>query len=191
MNKLIAGVWQEKGLPPGFCCRAPTLADVPSAVAMFNASSMDLLGTPQFSEEEFAADWQEPGFNLVTDARVIVNEANKVIASIDVISRPPFVRNFIWARVHPDYRGHGFGTLLTRWAEIRIQERFPDAPTDARITAGCQTVAGHQAAVTLLTELGYQHTRSFTSMKIEMDRQPTAPQWADRNCRTYDGARPG
>ena len=164
-------------LPPGFQLRAPTLADVPSTVAMFNASAIDTIGTPQFSEAELDADWQEPGFNLATDGRVIVTADNQVVGSADVIFRPPYVRNFIWARVHPDYRGRGFGTLLTQWAEARIQERIADAPADARITIGSQNIASHQAATTLLANLGYAHVRSFYSMKIEMASPPPLPQW--------------
>jgi len=164
-------------LPPGFQLRAPTLADVPSAVAMFNASAIDTAGTPQFSEEEFAADWQEPGFDLATDARVIVNAENQVVGSADVIFRAPYVRNFVWARVHPAYRGQGFGTLLTAWAEARIRERLPEAPAEARVTALCQNIATHQAATTLLADLGYAHTRSFYTMKIEMTEPPPVPQW--------------
>lgn len=164
-------------LPPGFQLRAPTLADVPSAVAMFNASAIDTAGTPQFHEEEFAADWQEPGFTLATDARIIVTADNQVVGSTDVLFRPPYVRNFIWARVHPAYRGRGFGTLLTQWAEARIRERIGEAPADARVTAGCQNIAGHHAATTLLANLGYAHTRSFYSMKVEMAAPPPAPQW--------------
>jgi mycothiol synthase len=164
-------------LPPGFILRAPTLDDVPSAVAMFNAASLDLVGTSQFTEEEFAADWQEPGFTLATDARVIVTAENQVVGATDVLFRPPYVRNFIWARVHPDYRGRGFGTLLTQWAEGRIRERILEAPADARITAGCQSIAGHHAAADLLATLGYHHVRSFYSMKFEMASPPPLPQW--------------
>lgn len=171
-------VWAAQ-LPPGFQLRAPTLADVPGAVAMFNASAIDTAGTPQFSEEEFAADWQEPGFTLATDARVIVTAENQVVGSTDVIFRPPYVRNFIWARVHPDYRGRGFGTLLTQWAEQRVRERIPEAPDAARVIANCQNIASHQAATALLTNLGYAHTRSFYTMKIEMAVPPPLPQWPD------------
>lgn len=177
MSESVISAPVDIQLPPGFTFRAPTLDDVPNAVAMFNDVSMDLLGTPQFTEEEFAADWQEPGFNLATDARVIVNPVGKIVGSTDVIFRPPYVRNFIWARVHPGYRGRGFGTLLTRWAEARILERIPEAPADARITASCQTIGGHTAAIALFQDLGFHHARTILSMKIEMDAPPPEPQW--------------
>lgn len=177
MNEQYSENSHQERLPDGFTLRAPTLADVSNAVAMFNDVSMDLLGTPQFTEEEFAADWQEPGFNLATDARIILNRAGQIVGSVDVIFRPPFVRNFIWARVRPEYRGHGFGTLLTQWAEARIHERIAEAPTGARVTAGCQTVAGHPASAALFDELGFRLVRNIRSMKIEMMAPPPQPLW--------------
>ena len=58
-------------LPPGYILRPPTLADVPATVAMLNANSLALVGTPSFNEDELATDWQEPGFSLATDSRVV------------------------------------------------------------------------------------------------------------------------
>lgn len=177
MSELIAPEAETTQLPPGFTWRAPTLDDVPNAVAMFNAVSMDLVGTQQFVEAEFAADWQEPGFDLATDARVIEDAAGQIVGSVDAVCPAPHVRNFIWARVHPAYRGRGLGSLMLAWAEARLRERLSEAPADGRVTVGCQTVAGHQAAADLLTDHGFTHTRSFYSMKIEMDSAPPRPQW--------------
>ncbi len=164
-------------LPHGYILRAPTLADVAATVAMQNASALDTVGTIQFTEEEFAADWQEPGFDLATDARVVATADGQIVGSTDVVFRPPYVRNFVWARVHPAFRGQGIGTVLTQWAESRIVDQMPAAPADARITAGCSTISTHGAGSELLTNLGYAYTRSFHSMKIEMESPPPSPVW--------------
>ena len=167
----------QRLLPPGYTLRAPTLADVSATVAMQNASALDTTGTIQFTEEKFAADWQEPGFELATDARVVTTADGQIVGSTDVIFRPPYVRNFIWARVHPDFRGQGIGTVLTKWAEARIMDQIPAAPADARIMAGCSTISTHAAGGELLTNLGFVHSRSFHSMKIEMNSAPPQPVW--------------
>lgn len=164
-------------LPPGYTLHAPTLDDVPATVAMQNASSLDTFGTIQFTEEEFLADWQEPFFNLATDGRLVTAPNGQVVGSTDVIFRPPYVRNFIWGRVHPNFRGQGIGTVLTQWAEERIVERIPEAPADARITAGASNSNTDRAAAEMLANLGYDHARSFYSMKTEMTEAPPLPLW--------------
>ncbi|MEZ4679723.1 MAG: GNAT family N-acetyltransferase [Caldilineaceae bacterium] len=108
---------------------------------------------------------------------VILNQEGQIVGSTDAILPPPHVRNLIWARVHPAYRGRGFGTILTSWAEARIRERISEAPAGARVTADCQTVAGHQAAVDLFDTLGFTLVRNICSMKIDMTAPPPQPQW--------------
>lgn len=169
----------QQQLPPGYTLRAPTLDDVPAVVAILNASSLDTFGAPQFSEEEFRADWQEPGFNLATDSRVVTAPDGQIAGMADILFRPPYVRNFIWGRVHPDHRGLGIGTALNQWAEARVWQRIPEAPSDARVTVGCQNGSTHRAADELLKNRGYAHVRSFYSMKIEMENVPPPPAWPD------------
>jgi mycothiol synthase len=181
-DQLAQSITQDEGslrqqLPPGYTLRPPTLDDVPAVVAMLNASSLDTLGTPQFTEEEFRADWQEPGFTLATDSHLVTAPDGQVAGMTDIIFRPPYVRNFIWGRVHPQHRGLGIGTLLNQWAEARVMERLADAPPDARVTAECSNVSTHQAADELMKARGYSHVRSFYSMKIEMTDAPLPPIW--------------
>lgn len=164
-------------LPCGYTLRPPTLDDVPATVAMLNASSLDTFGTPQFTEDEFRADWQEPGFTLATDSRVVTAPDGQIVGMTDIIFRPPYVRTFIWGRVHPNHRGLGIGTLLNQWAEARVQERIAEAPPDARVTVGCQNGSTNRAAAELLKNRGYAHVRSFYSMKIEMETAPPPPLW--------------
>ncbi|MEZ4860604.1 MAG: GNAT family N-acetyltransferase [Caldilineaceae bacterium] len=167
----------QQQLPAGYTLRPSTLADVSGAVAMHNASAIDTLGAPQFTEEEFRADWQEPGFTLATDSRVVTTAEGQIVGTTDAVANPPYVRNLIWARVHPAFRGRGIGTVLTRWAESRLLERLDEAPAGARVTVDCFNLDTHTAAKTLLTELGYHHERSYYRMKIELSAPPPLPAW--------------
>lgn len=164
-------------LPVGYTMRPPTLDDVSATVAMLNASSLDTVGTPQFTEEEFRADWQEPGFNLATDSRVVTAPDGQIAGMTDIIFRPPYVRNFIWGRVHPNYRGLGIGTALNQWAEARVGAQMAAAPPDARVAVQCSNISTHHAADELMKQRGYAHIRSFYSMKIEMADAPPPPIW--------------
>jgi len=100
--------------------RPPTLDDVSATVSMLNASSLATLGTPGITEEEFRADWQEPGFNLTTDSRVVTSPDGQLVGMMDAVMQPPYVRNFIWGRVHPQHCRLGIGTVLTTWKELRL-----------------------------------------------------------------------
>lgn len=164
-------------LLPGYILRPPTLADVPATAALLNANSLAFVGTPSFTEEELAADWQEPGFSLTTDSRVVATSDGQIAGMIDSFCRPPYVRYNSWGRVHPAHFGLGVGTVLTEWAEGRARQRMAAAPPDARVTVRCQNSANDQAAASLLKQLGYQHVRSTYTMQIELTEPPPAPVW--------------
>lgn len=164
-------------LPPGYTLRPPTLADVPATVAMLNAHSLATVGTPSFTEEELAADWQEPGFTLATDSRVVTAPAGEVVGMIDSFGHSPYVRQMSWGRVHPDHGGLGIGTLLTQWAEGRARQRMVAAPPEARVIVRCQNSDNDRAAAVLLTALGYSHVRSTYTMQIELTTPPPPPVW--------------
>ena len=168
---------EQENLPDGFVLRPPTMADVPGVVALLNANWRKLQGPEPFTEEEVRGDWSEPGFDLATEARLITTSAGQIVAHIDFVCRTPFVRGMVWARTHPDYGDLGFGTRLTRWGEEAVRAKMGAAPDDARLTIECSNLAQDQAAADLLLGLGYLHSRSFYSMKIEMEAPPPAPVW--------------
>ena len=168
---------ERENLLDGFVLRPPTMADVPGVVEVMNANWRKLQGTNPFTEEEVSGDWSEPGFDLATEARVITTTTGQIVAHVDLVCRTPFVRAIAWARTHPDCYGLGFGTLLTNWAEACVRTKMGAAPDDARLTIECSNLAQDNAASDLLLGLGYQHSRSFYSMKIEMEAPPPPPVW--------------
>ena len=167
----------QSQLPPGYTLRPPTLADVPVTVAMLNANSLATIGTPSFTEDELAADWQEPGFSLATDSRVVTAPDGQIAGMSDSFCRSPYVRHTSWGRVHPAHFGLGIGTVLTQWAEGRARQRMVAAPPEARVTVRCQNSESDQAAAEMLKSLGYQHVRSTYTMQIELTDQLPSPVW--------------
>lgn len=169
---------QKQGnLPDGFVLRSPTMADIPGVVALLNANWRKLQGTEPFTEEEVSGDWSEPGFDLANEARVVTTNAGQIVGHVDFICRTPRVRALLWARTHPDYCGLGFGTCLTTWGEEIVRAKMAEAPAEARLTIECNTLAQDHTAADLLLGLGYQYSRSFYSMKIEMEAPPPPPVW--------------
>ena len=66
-------------LDNNFVVRPATLDDVEASVAMFNAVSQRMIGTDEFSVDEYRSEWQIPGLNLETDTRFVIAPDGQVI----------------------------------------------------------------------------------------------------------------
>ncbi|MEZ4726738.1 MAG: hypothetical protein R3E79_06350 [Caldilineaceae bacterium] len=44
---------------------------------------------------------------------MVTTAEGQIVGTTDAVANPPYVRSFIWARVHPAFRGLGIGTVLT------------------------------------------------------------------------------
>ncbi|NPV65793.1 MAG: GNAT family N-acetyltransferase [Anaerolineae bacterium] len=161
--------------------RAPTLADIPAAVALMNAVSMAEQGVRQEDEAHLAHEWATDHFDLATDARFALDVEGRPIGYIEVWDRPPHVHPFIWGCVHPDYQGRGIGTGLMDWAEARAARVVNDAPAGARVSVRASTVSTNERAARLLTRRGYRPVRHFWRMVRELEPAvtPEPPDWPE------------
>jgi len=161
--------------------RAPTLADIPAAVALLNAVSLAEQGVRQEDEERLAHEWQTSGFDLATDARFALDGEGCPIAYIEVWDRAPHVHPFIWGCVHPDYQGRGIGAGLMDWAEARAAEALASAPAEARVSVKASTVSTNERAARLLAGRGFRPVRHFWRMVRELDPDvtPELPDWPE------------
>ncbi len=164
-------------LTNGFILRPATLEDAPSVVEVLNASWLATFGAPGFTVEKINGEWHSPGFDPATRTRMIVAADGTAVAYADLFIRAPYVMAHSMVRVHPDWEGHGFGTILTEWCEATMREKIAQAPADALVQVGASVLNNHASAIELLTVYGYQHKRSFYTMRIEMSAPPPAPVW--------------
>jgi mycothiol synthase len=162
-----------------FFTRPPTADDLEAVVHLINASSLDIEGTKYFTVEEYRNGWETPGFTPQTDCQLVTTLTGQVVGCAEVWNLPPHIRNFARVRVHPDYRGLGIGTYLTRWSEKRARDLIPQAPAGTRVIIQCGHINTYQAARDLLKAEGYKPIRHFLSMKIEMNGSPSLPSWPD------------
>lgn len=94
--------------------------------------------------------------------------------------------------VHPHHWGHGIGTALVLATEARAQEIAATIPSAAASSVVLinHTMAHNVDACALLEAQGYQRTRIFWRMRIEMTTAPQAPAWPTsviiRACRGED-----
>lgn len=157
--------------------RPYTPEDLHGVVQMLNLAEREITGKDFTSPEDFSADMVSSGFDYRNDTAVIVIDTDHVIAYAEVFAdKDPAVRLRGYGRVHPDFRGRGYGTRLIHWSETHAQQLLPKAPPEARVVLHQSTYAGQTDAIELLKENGYQYVRSSYRMLVDLDDYCPLPQ---------------
>lgn len=82
--------------------------------------------------------------------------------------------------VHPGRRGAGIGTALAGVLEGRARERIGEVENrDAQVTLEGWINADSATDAAWARGLGYEWTRRFLRMRIDMSEPPPAPEWPD------------
>lgn len=168
--------------------RTPVMDDLQATYDVMQASGVANYGVENLTLEELHMIWNEPDFNLATDAWVVVTPEDRVVAYADTGHRQ-HVRLFGEFRVHPDYRGLEIEKYLLRLIEARMQQHIPQAPAHARVALALRVGHNSQATAALLQQEGYEHIRSFYDMEIDLEEAPQSPEWP--NGLTVRAMRPG
>jgi mycothiol synthase len=166
-------------LPAGYSARPAALADVSEVVALMNLSSRALLGVDQVTVDEWATEWQTPGFELSANTRVVLAPGGELAGYVNLWDAPPHVQFEQFGRVHPSHSGRGLGSYLLAWVEKRAGEILPKAPPAARVTLVDWINSLDLETHRLFRDYGHQHVRSNFRMVIELDPNapPTPPAW--------------
>jgi mycothiol synthase len=155
-------------VPADFTLRSPVAADLQPIVSLLNADSVEHTGRRAWQEEELRRNLSAPGFNVVEDARAVLNASGTLVAFFGLWDNEPHVRLEAWGSVHPAHRGRGIGTALCQWIEQRARQSVPKAPAGARVVL-VQTVSSvNQAAQDLLSRRGFQLVRHELRMAMEL-----------------------
>lgn len=155
----------------GFLVRTPTLDDVKPAYEVVHACDMADAGKPDHTLEDFQLAWQEPDFNLATDAWCVVTSEGRMVAVADTGHRE-HVRIYSFIRVHPDFRSQGIEEHLLELIEARAKQHIPEAAPHARVTLGTWVSHNDMGSAELFLRAGYKQNRSFWRMQIDMDSLP-------------------
>ena len=152
--------------------RAPAMGDLDAVTALVMACDVADYGLSDDTKEEVHSDWQRPGFNLKTDAWVIVTTSGQFVGYARVW-HSEHARIQMFACVHPAYRGRGIGMLLLRLAEARAREQVEQAPPGVCITLSSAVSDVNATARQLLEWEGYTLARQFWRLVIKMDEVPS------------------
>ncbi len=163
-------------LPNGLTVRAPTMDDAAAVNDLLTACAIAEFGIAYNTVEGLRAEWEQPGFNLATDAWIVLTPEGHIVGYANVTVRGQ-VQHYAGAVVHPEQRGRGIGTYLLEQTEARARERIPEAPAGARVTVRQFKSSVNDVGRRLLEQAGYAPVQYDWIMEIEFTEAPPAPQW--------------
>ncbi len=148
--------------------RAPNMNDLESVAELRMASDLADYGMPDSTEQDILVDWQRPGFNLNTDAWIVVT-TDGLFVGYATRWHSEYLRFHTFACVHPAYRGRGIGMLLLRLAEARAREKIGGAHPAVRVTLQSTVSHSNEGARRLLEREGYTPLRHFWRLIVDME----------------------
>ena len=145
--------------------RAPKMEDLVAITELITACDIAEYGIADSTMEDLTYNWHQPGFNLATDAWVIVTNKGQLVGFAYVWHRDN-EQIFTFVCVHPEYRSRGIGTLLLRLVEERARQHVRNARQGARVTL-CGIVSSlNEQAKRLFEREGYTSIRKIWRIVI-------------------------
>jgi GNAT superfamily N-acetyltransferase len=121
-------------------------------------------GEPSLTVEDLQSEWDFPGFDPQTDARLVF-DGEQLVAAAEV---PGWRAE---ANVHPDVRGRGIGTAVLAWVEETALRRVPESD---RVRVGQTVISTNTDAISLFLDHGYElrHTSWVLRLPDEVTIAP-------------------
>jgi mycothiol synthase len=139
--------------------RPPVPGDAAAVHAVYVAAELAVQDVSDTTLEDIESDWRRPSFDLVADARVVVDRG-RIVAEAEV-----YKGRRAEAAVHPDARGRGIGSALLRWTQLR-------ARAHGSTLVGQTTPDADRAATELFRRNGYQPMWSSWVLSYAIDGVP-------------------
>jgi mycothiol synthase len=153
--------------------RAATLDDVDTLTGMLDATTRIHLNR-RTTRPQTLERLGTPGCNLTTDS-FLVSRAAEVVGFGHVWADPPSdVRAF--ARVRPDARGHGIGSLLARLILARAAE-IAESVHESNVRFSTTAWARDSDAPAVLRAAGLHEMRHFLRMVRDLGPSMPGPEW--------------
>ena len=153
------------GLPAGFTVRAAAADDLEAVATVFAADDIDDVGEVVLDADFIGSAWNRSGFDLATDAWVVVDDAGAIVGYAHAMRDGPDVVDS-WGLVHPAHRGRGLGPALLDRIEGRAGQLLAGVP-DAKVRQSVN--AGDRAAAAMLQARGLRLVRHFWHMGIDLE----------------------
>jgi mycothiol synthase len=154
-----------------FMIKHPTLEDAQAITDLVALCDIEEIGEPDISLSDVLDMWNS--IQIETDAWIALSATNEIIG-YGFVEVTGANRMDTCVFVHPHYKNQGIGSLLLK----KVEER---ANVLAQGKAGEQKLMNqipftNMAARNLVEASGYQFSRLYERMKIELEGQPDQPQ---------------
>lgn len=166
-------------LPRGFRFRPVTLTDLDASVDIINRASVADIGEGDMTAARLRTFWLEPERNLATDNWIVEGPDGKIAAYADFNEYPPFDVNEFDYVVDPEHRGVGIEEALFDTAIARARESIRKASPDATVRLEARAWSTNQADIRRLAAYGFNLSRVWNRMLIQMTRLPPQPIWPE------------
>jgi ribosomal protein S18 acetylase RimI-like enzyme len=161
-----------------YTIRHPVEAEIDAVVDLMNACSVDDIGSPDTEPGDLLRWWRRPDFDLSRDAWVAEAGDGRIVGWIDVALEAPEGDTLLDGYTHPEFAGRGIGSHLADLAEARAVEMAVEGGRSMPVEVFHGAWAGTMPA-RFMAQRGYDLTRCFIRMRIDMDAPPSAPVWPE------------
>jgi len=151
-------------LPAGYRLRAPAPGDLDAVADVLIATELDEAGQVVLGLDFVRDEWSRVGFDLATNAWVVVDGEGTVAGYAQAMREEPAVVD-CWGVVRPGHRGRGIGSSLVGLTEERAAHLLAGLPSGRFRHA---ISAGDDAAAALLKARGLRPVRHFWHMQIDL-----------------------
>src|SRR5690349_24495848 len=127
--------YEEIILAPNLTLRSAKWHDAEAvAQVIYAACAAEGDAIVAMSPEELRHEWQNPEFNLGTDAFVVETTDGRLVGYAEITNSYGHAILSMDGNAHPDFKGRGIGTALLRAVEKRGFEIMNLAEADARVS---------------------------------------------------------
>jgi hypothetical protein len=93
-------------LPGNLLLRRPTLEDAAAVTGLINVCAVLETGAPYMKVEQLLCIWQSPGFDLATDAWLVVERDGGYIGYAEIWLQQGAGVPYFWLNVLPEHAGN-------------------------------------------------------------------------------------
>src|SRR5215208_2328758 len=178
--KTFDKVTEDTPLSSDFHLRPAKWSDVDAVTQLiYDVCEADGDTTVAVTPEELKHEWETPSFNLERDVSLVETTHGRIVGYEEFFNEYEHAKLRTDGYVHPDFKGHGIGTLLLRTIEKRAREEVALAKPQVRVTLHSTIDNRDPASHELHRNEGYQPLRYHWRMEIVLNDAPVAPKFPE------------